>query len=182
MLINQKISYVILKIMTGFNVHRRALLIGDNPKRVKSAIFPPWSLPQVEFIDVCERCDLCRDACPEGIIYKGKGGFPEVNFSQAECTFCGKCLLACQSNAFIQQKKYRATQAWPNKQASILSKCLSLNAIVCRSCADYCDADAIQFQLKLGGIAVPKIAIDKCTACGACVHACPNQSIEITDE
>ena len=161
---------------------RRAFFKVNNPKLTPLAIFPPWSLSQAEFIDACERCDLCRQACPEKIIYRGDGGFPQLDFSQGECTFCGKCLLSCQSGAFTQQKKYRASKAWPEKQAHVLSKCLSLNAIMCRSCADYCEASAIQFQIKLGGIAKPIINTDKCTACGACIHACPNQSIEIKEK
>ena len=164
------------------NLHRRSFLKGHNPKLKSVAIFPPWSLPQTEFIEACIRCDDCRNACPEKLIKKGDGGFPEIDFTQGECTFCGKCLLACQSGAFIQQKKYHATQAWPEKHANVLAKCLSLNAIMCRSCADYCDANAIQFQIKLRGVAEPIIATEKCTACGACIHACPNQSIEIINQ
>jgi ferredoxin-type protein NapF len=167
--------------MVDHNSHRRAFFTGYTPQFNQLAIFPPWSLAQDQFIETCEACDRCRKACPEKIIYKGKGGFPEVDFTQGECTFCGKCLLSCQSSAFIQQKKYRATEAWPEKHAHILATCLSLNAIMCRSCADYCEADAIQFQLKLKGVAKPIISTDKCTACGACIHACPNHSIEIVN-
>jgi len=168
--------------MAIHNSHRRRFLRGHHTSFNTSVTFPPWSLAQAEFIETCTRCDLCRDACPETIICIGEGGFPEVDFTQGECTFCGKCLLSCQSNAFLQQEKYRATEAWPKRHAHILAKCLSMNAIMCRSCADYCEADAIKFQIKLRGISKPLIATDKCTACGACIHACPNQSIEIVNQ
>ncbi|MCB8998886.1 MAG: Fe-S cluster domain-containing protein [Bacteroidales bacterium] len=43
-------------------------------------------------------------------------------------------------------------------------------------CVDSCDFDAIHMNLVTG---LPEVTDDKCTACGACVKACPRDIIEL---
>lgn len=162
------------------DLHRRAFLRGRSPKFNKAAIHPPWSLPFADFIDACERCDDCAIACPEGIIIKGDGAYPEVDFSRGECTFCGKCAESCEANAFASDDPRNASSAW-GLVAKILPNCLSMNQVMCRACGDHCDVGAIRFQLKLGGNAEPLIDDELCTGCGACLYVCPNKSIEIKE-
>lgn len=160
------------------NLQRRSFLRGRSPKFSKAAIHPPWSLPIADFIDACERCDDCARACPEGIIIKGDGAYPEVDFRRGECTFCGKCVASCEASAFSSAVEKETANAW-QLTAKVLPACLSLNQVMCRACGDHCDAGAIRFQLKLGGNAEPLIQDDLCTGCGACLYVCPNNSIEM---
>ena len=162
------------------NLQRRAFLRGRSPKFNKAAIRPPWSLPLVDFIASCERCDDCAKACPEKIIVKGDGGYPEVDFKRGECTFCGQCVDSCHANAFVAGAR-DTNNAW-DVVAKVLPDCLSLNQVMCRACGDHCDARAIRFQLKIGGNAEPLINHNLCTGCGACLYVCPNKSIEINDK
>jgi ferredoxin-type protein NapF len=159
------------------NLQRRAFLRGRSPRYNKKALRPPWSLPIEIFIEQCERCDACRQACPENIIIKGDAGYPEVDFSKGECTFCGNCVESCQADAFSTQENMPGN-AWAT-QVAVLETCLSINKITCRSCGDHCDTGAIRFQLQVGGSAIPIIQHDRCTGCGACVFICPSQSLEI---
>jgi ferredoxin-type protein NapF len=161
--------------MKSVNLNRRAFLRGRSPKYNPKAIYPPWAIEVSQFVENCERCDQCIDRCPENILFRGDGGFPEVDFRQGECTFCGKCAEACEANAFKSDDR-NEENAW-SIFAEIKTSCLSLNAITCRSCGDNCDAGAIQFQLQLGGVAVPVVDIDNCTGCGACLYICPQKSI-----
>lgn len=159
------------------DLNRRAFLRGRSPIFNKLAIRPPWAHSSEEFIERCVRCDDCIQACPENIIVKGDAGFPEINFSKGECTFCGECVTSCKEGAFFSEQRTKSN-AW-TLQIEISPSCLSINKVTCRSCGDECEAGAIRFQLEVGGIARPIVQADKCTACGACMYICPNQSIDI---
>jgi ferredoxin-type protein NapF len=62
--------------------------------------------------------------------------------------------------------------AWPWK-AHIAETCLALRQVVCRTCGEQCEAGAIRFQLKTGGMAEPMVNTAACTGCGACMRVCP---------
>ena len=161
--------------MSSPDISRRSFLRGNvNTRRVPVVVRPPNSLEESLFLDTCSRCDDCISACPENIIVKGDGGYPEVNFKNGECTFCNECVSACQPKAI----KIESETPW-YLDVSVTSKCLSMNAVVCRTCSDNCEVQAIRFQLKVGGISEPIISLDDCTGCGACLHVCPVDSIQI---
>jgi Fe-S-cluster-containing hydrogenase component 2 len=71
------------------------------------------------------------NVCPEGIILKGDGGFPEVNFLQGECTFCQKCVESCDQNLFVKIAEVPSDNAW-NSDISIKSDCLAATDVVVR--------------------------------------------------
>ena len=130
---------------------------------------PPWALAETAFIDACSRCDDCRQACPQGIIVSGDGGYPTLDFAAGECTFCGDCVRACRSGALQQGE---ATPPWTLK-ARIGTACLPLQGIECRICGEHCDARAIRFPPRLGGAAWAQLDPETCTGCGACFAPCP---------
>jgi ferredoxin-type protein NapF len=65
--------------------------------------------------------------------------------------------------------------------ASIGGNCLAFNGIVCRSCSDSCEEEAISFRLMIGGRSMPLVSSEKCTGCGECVAICPNDSINMRE-
>lgn len=154
------------------NYSRRNFLRGrrteNHPPR------PPWALAEFQFVDQCERCDKCAQACEENIIVKGSGGFPEVKFDSGECTFCEACVDVCPSSAL---DKSHVERGFPHV-VSIEESCFSQKGIVCQTCRDECEARAITLKWE-SAIPVPVIEEDLCTGCGACVSVCPNQSITI---
>jgi len=79
-------------------VSRRQLIRGVlSDHRVKP--FPPWSINEQRFVDLCSRCDDCIKACPQHILVKNDQGFPVVDFSLAACTFCAQCSDVCKTQA-----------------------------------------------------------------------------------
>lgn len=138
---------------------------------------PPWALAEEEFIARCTRCSDCLSACPTGILEKGRGGFPRVNFAKGECTFCGDCVAACKPAALV-----RAEGAAPWRLAAQIGvTCLAHQGVVCRSCGDRCEVRAIRFRLARGGVARPELDGASCTGCGACVAVCPVGAISMCE-
>jgi ferredoxin-type protein NapF len=168
--------------MNSTDLKRRAFLKGKRPRVESNPIRPPWSIEAAQFIKNCERCDACINHCPEKIIFRGDGGYPEIDFKRGSCTFCTKCVEVCQHQAFIVSPPYhktlKPTKAWRLKVA-IKPVCLSLNAIVCRACGDNCEEQAIQFRLQLGGVSTPEISADICNGCGECLYVCPKNAVSI---
>lgn len=154
-------------------MNRRDFLTGYfGPRR--DSIRPPGALPGDEFTAACSRCAACTEACPEHIIVRGSGRFPEINFSQGGCTFCNACAAACPDGALVEFDT--DTVPWDLK-AGIGDTCLAVNAVTCRVCGDACTSAAIRFKLQPGGVVRPQINSKTCTGCGECVAVCPVQSI-----
>ena len=188
------------------DITRMQFLRGDM-KGKKKPFRPPWAIPEQYFVDFCTRCDKCIEACFDELIVKGRGGYPQMDFKQGGCDFCEDCLNVCETSALKKfpatnhNTKKREEQSesstvdkesstfdkesdsylppWHIKASIDLTNCLSMNGTICRSCGESCDDKAIQFNLKLGGIAEPILNQDHCTGCGACFSVCPVQIIEL---
>ena len=135
---------------------------------------PPWAYADSQFSGLCTRCGECLKACPEKILVKGQGGFPQVDFNRGECTFCQACLTACQEGALSADN----SPAWSVK-AALEDSCLAYRGVACMTCAEQCEAEAIHFQPRIGGVPFPIIDMDTCTGCGACYKPCPSSSIRL---
>ncbi len=161
--------------MSPTNENRRAFLRGKISRHSATAIRPPWIISLSHFVEKCNQCNACLDVCSENILFSGDGGFPEVDFTRGECSFCGECTTICRQEVF-QNLPRDSTNAWSVK-ARISSSCLSLNAILCRACGDNCPTEAIHFHLRPGGISVPELNPEICNGCGACLYVCPENAV-----
>lgn len=151
---------------------RRQLLRGDFSAKA-SSLPPPWAVSK--FAAACTRCDACVSVCPTGVLARGDGGFPATDYGSGECTFCGDCASACRDGALVR----RDAQAPWSRRIVIDATCLTRAGVVCRSCGEHCDAQAIRFAPQAGGVANPSLDAAACTGCGACVAVCPNRAIRV---
>jgi ferredoxin-type protein NapF len=147
-------------------------------KSTPAAIRLPWVIDEKSFIDGCTQCGDCIPSCDENIIIKGDGGFPQIDFSQGECSFCQKCIDVCEQPLFVDDR-VESKSAW-SLDIKIKNNCLAMNQVVCQSCQDSCETQAISFKYIQSSIPLPQIELEKCNGCGACVAICPQTSIELT--
>jgi ferredoxin-type protein NapF len=103
-------------------------------------------------------------------------GYPEVDFSRGECTFCAECAADCQDRALLRADSQ--TTPWAIK-AQIAATCLAQRGVECRICGDHCPVTAIRFSPRLGGPPVAEVDGTTCTGCGACVAPCPVKAISV---
>ncbi len=152
----------------------RADLLRGRLRETPLVVRPPWACAEDDFSARCDRCCQCAEACPEGIVVAGAGGFPEVDFRRGQCTFCKACVQACSVGLLAD----RGQAPWFTA-AKIAFSCLSVQGVICRLCEEQCEPAAIRFRPALGGYALPEIDAGSCTGCGACVGVCPIGAVEI---
>lgn len=147
---------------------RRALFGGPRTPPLRA----PGAVAEDLFVDRCSRCDACITACPEGVLKRGSGGYPEIDFTASGCTFCGACATACRDGAIVAQT------AWSLK-AAVGPTCLLGHGVLCRVCGDHCEIRAIRFHPVPGGKLAMTIETETCTGCGACLSRCPANALSI---
>lgn len=154
---------------------RRALLTGNRTAVAPPPIRLPWALTENDFTALCNRCGDCIPACSNGIIVRGAGGFPRLDFQRGECTFCAACLDACRLPLFQPrtEKPFRHVM-------QLGATCLPRHGIDCRSCAECCEPQALRFAFNVHRLAEPQLDPERCTGCGACVAICPVDAVHPT--
>jgi ferredoxin-type protein NapF len=157
-------------------ISRAGFLRGDWTGRHQATPLP-WSISAPHFFDKCIACDDCINACPQSIIEKGRGGYPQLNFLENSCTFCGECAQVCEHGAF----NLPATTMEPALlHAEVRENCLAYKNIMCSTCGEACEADAIGFQPAVRRVPQPVVDTTACTGCGECFRYCPVQAIRIS--
>ncbi len=157
------------------NGGRSRFLCGDWYRK-QHPIRPPWSVPEAYFDGICTNCGECIDVCSEKIIALGRGKLPVVDFQRGACTFCGECARVCESGALDRTRGL----PWRHK-VGLYQRCLAEKGVMCRSCGDACEEEAIRFRLIVGGFARPEFDHELCTGCGGCVASCPEGAIDIRE-
>ncbi len=157
-------------------VSRRQFLRGNVSGRT-TALRPPWALNENEFVARCDQCAECVAACPSHLIESANDGLPLMNFQKGECDFCHACADACGTGALARRDDPQQP-VW-NLAASIQMECITFQGVVCRSCGELCETSAIRFESVVGRGQMPKIDIERCTGCGACVAVCPVKAIRM---
>ena len=141
----------------------------------RAPLRPPWALAEAAFAACCTRCGACQRACPAAIVVAGAGGYPEVDFTRGECSFCGECAAACQPRALLRADGRPAWQL----ALTLGDGCIARQGVECRVCGESCGEGAIRFVPRIGGAALPLVAPERCTGCGACVAPCPAAAIDL---
>jgi len=138
-------------------------------------IQPPWSCDSEKFQSLCDGCGDCIAACENSILALNKNGYPQVDFTHGSCNFCGACAESCPQGALNYEP---SLPPW-DLHVQINSKCLTKNNVICSSCVEQCDKEAIEIPRIIEQEKAPRVLTDLCDGCGACLKVCPVHAIDI---
>lgn len=122
----------------------------------------------------CLSCvGACASVCPEKIVIKTGQNIPYLDMQRGGCTFCRACVKACEETCGGVLESARVDRI--DVLATIDPRaCLSYQKVICFTCKDACNIDAIAFK----GMFYPSIQ-EHCTSCGMCVGVCPGKAIAL---
>lgn len=154
--------------MSEFDPSRRALFsrFSANAKQTEqdsqiSYIRPPNALDEVAFLQKCNQCSDCIQACPHNAITLEQD-YPVLT---GQCDHCNACTSACSTGALAHSKLV----------AKVDFRCNPKVAYFCQSCAEVCPAEAIEIERG----AAAKVLSDRCSGCNECQSACEFNSISM---
>ena len=156
-------------------------------------IRPPGSLPEMDFLQLCQRCGLCMKVCPTNVILPalaeaGFAGFwtPILNMNQGYCEYtCNLCAGVCPTGA-IAPFTIKEKAANPIRIGSAYvdrGRCLPWSGNgPCIVCEEHCPTAPKAIYLVTAAVAgpdgvprevqLPQVNLARCTGCGICQNKC----------
>ena len=121
----------------------------------------------------CLGLGSCLEKCAYGAISIADG---VAVVDKAKCVGCGACANICPKGLIklVEDKPCAFVNCASKDKGAVTRKVCSAGCIGCKICEKKCEADAIHVEDNLA-----VVDMEKCTACGACVEACPQKIIEI---
>jgi polyferredoxin len=157
-------------------------------------IRPPGSLPEKDFLTLCQRCGLCMKACPTNVINPtlteaGMAGFwtPNLIMIQGYCEYtCTLCGSVCPTGA-IRRIAVKEKIELPIRIGSAYidrGRCLPWSGNgPCIVCEEHCPTSPKAIRLYEGKIPgpegryldvkLPYVNLKHCIGCGICENKCP---------
>jgi len=157
-------------------------------------IRPPGSIPEEEFLTLCQRCGLCMKVCPTNVIHPalseaGMAGFwtPRLIMTQGYCEYtCTLCSSVCPTGAIGKitaaekiQKPIKIGSAYVDR-----GRCLPWSGNApCIVCEEHCPTSPKAIYLigsvvaapdgKTLQVQLPYVDLHRCVGCGICENKCP---------
>ncbi len=121
----------------------------------------------------CLGLGSCAEKCAFGAI-SIKDGVAVID--KLKCVGCGACAEICPKGliALYEDKPWAFVGCASRDKGAVVRSVCDAGCIGCKICEKKCEPDAIHVEDNLA-----RVDRDKCTACGACVEACPKKIIEM---
>lgn len=144
---------------------------------------PPGAVKEETFLQNCERCHACADACPYEVIHvfgPASGpleGTPQLTPDTDPCRWCPTmpCIEACPSGALSKSK---STTVAPIAKVHLnLDECLTSEGVLCDTCSVFCPAEIKAIRMVNRS---PVIDSERCVGCGMCAFYCESDKQPLT--
>lgn len=122
---------------------------------------PLGAVEESLFDRLCNQCGECAAVCPQGVINLSSRG-PELDLSLNHCTFCQKCIHACDTQALNSLNTIDT-----GLRPKFTNSCNARLFGNCEECYEDCPRSAIELQPNQ----LPTLN-DNCNGCGECVSSC----------
>lgn len=152
----------------------------------KSKMIRPPGAKQTEeeFLNLCEGCAKCTEACTFNaieMVQTKEKQTPVLQLEKTPCRWCVDmpCIVACPSGALSFPEEGDVPSI--GKAKINMSLCLNSHGMLCDECAIFCPTNIKAITMKNRK---PELDLDKCTGCGVCSYYCQADSnaIEILNE
>ncbi|MBF0171343.1 MAG: hypothetical protein HQK87_09715 [Nitrospinae bacterium] len=136
---------------------------------------PPGAVAEQEFRRLCDACDACIKACPEGVLFRapvdsGDEAFrPIFDPGRKACFICSElhCIGACDRGALVRPPS--VGQLAMGKARIDPSVCVAHEGVACSACAASCPLPEPAIVM-LGEF--PLVKALACVGCGLCEETC----------
>lgn len=152
------------------------------PKR-QTRIVPPGAVSLDHLASHCTGCQLCVNACPNGVLRPSNGLAtlmqPESSYERGYCRpECTRCSDVCPSGAILPIGKAEKSSTQIGHAVWIKANCVAVtDNVSCGNCARHCPSGAIQMvpldENNPSSPMVPAVNEERCIGCGACENLCP---------
>ncbi len=157
------------------------ILDKKEPKRA-TKIVPPGALSVKNLEDHCVGCQLCVNACPNGVLRPSTGlmdfAQPYSSYEKGYCRpECTECSSVCPAGAIKPIDVTEKSSIQIGRAVWLKEICFLTNGKRCGNCAAHCPTGAIQIvQSNPQDPESAKIVVvntERCIGCGACENLCP---------
>lgn len=154
------------------------------PER-KTKIVPPGALSIKNLEDHCTACQLCVQACPNGVLRPSENleslMQPESSYERGYCRpECTKCSDVCPAGAIRPIDVAEKSSIQIGHAVWVKENCLPVaEGVNCGNCARHCPVGAIM-MVNLNpedqeSVKIPVVDTERCIGCGACENLCPSR-------